>query len=187
MQYAVDLRPRREVNTVKLRDALEFQAPVVRDAALTAHRQLDRLGIRHAFAGGLAVGAHGYVRATDDVDFLVAEDAFEEHEGGIVTFRPGVPIDVGGVRIDYLTVANLGPAARAALQAPETHDGLPVVSLEALVTMKLAANRMRDRADVTELLKRGADAARIRASLEADAGDLLERFDALVAQAMRES
>jgi hypothetical protein len=186
MQFAVQLRPRTEVDAVKLREALEFQAPAVRAAAAAAHEQLTRLGIRHAFAGGLAVGAHGYVRATGDVDFLVASDAFESHPGGVMTFRPGVPIQVGGVSIDYLTAGQLGAHVEAALDAPVASDGLPVVPLEVLVYMKLVAHRMRDRADVTELLKRGADSIRARAYLERNAPDLLERFDALAAQAARE-
>jgi hypothetical protein len=186
VQYGVELQPRREVNVVKLRSAIDFQAPAVRHAALAAHEQLARLGIRHCFVGGLAVGAHGYVRATDDVDFLVEEDAFEEHAGGLVTFRPGVPVHVGGVSVAYLTAAKLGDVARAALHAPEISDGLPVVAIEALIYMKLIAHRMRDRADVTELLKRGADVGRVREWLERNAPDLVDRFDALAGQAARE-
>lgn len=52
--------------------------------------------------------------------------------------------------------------------------------------MKLVAHRMRDRADVTELLKRGADQPVIRAYLATHAADLMARFDELVAQADRE-
>lgn len=180
------MAPRREVGAVKLRQALDFQAPAVRDAAIAAHEQLERLGIPHVFVGGLAVGAHGYVRATDDVDFLVGEGAFESHAGGIVTFRPGVPIHVAGVAIDYLSVEKLGAHMRGALDAPVRSEGLPVVPVEDLVYMKLVAHRMRDRADVTELLKRGVDPAAVRRYLDAHASDLLARFEALVEQAERE-
>ncbi len=48
---------------------------VVADRVLTAMRaaseMLARAGVRHALCGGLAIGAHGYARATKDVDFLV--------------------------------------------------------------------------------------------------------------------
>lgn len=159
---------------------------MVRSAALTAHQELERLGIRHAFVGGLAVGAHGYVRATEDVHFLVGDDALEQHAGGIVTFRSGIPIDVGGVSVDYLTTAKLGAHVKAELDSPVVSDGLPVVTIEALVYMKLVAHRMRDRADVTELLKRGVEVGRVRAYLSAHAPDLLGRFDVLVEQAARE-
>ncbi|MGE3631023.1 MAG: hypothetical protein AB7P00_14060 [Sandaracinaceae bacterium] len=116
----------------------------------------------------------------------MSAEAFEEHEAGVVTFRPGVPIQVGGVSVDYLTVAKLGPHVQAALDEPILSDGLPVVPLEALVFMKLVAHRMRDLADVTELVKRGADVARVRRYLSAHAPDLLARFEDLVEQASRE-
>src|SRR4030095_12699241 len=91
--------PRARVNVMDLRQVFQFVAPKVRDAALKTAGQLNHLGIRYALAGGLAVGAHGYVRATSDVDFLVGDEAFE-HKGGLVTFKPGVPIEVNSVRID---------------------------------------------------------------------------------------
>ncbi len=171
---------------MKMRAAIDVQVPAVRDAALAAHEQLERLGIKHAFVGGLAVGAHGYVRATEDVDFLVDADAFEVHGGGIVTFKPGVPIHVGGVAVDYLSVEKLGAHVRPALEHPLLSDGLPTVPVDVLVYMKLVAHRMRDRADVTELLKRGVDPRPIADYLGRHAPDLCARFDALVAQAAEE-
>ncbi len=187
MQYTVEMTARREVGTVRMREAIDFQSPPVRDAALAAHAQLERLGIRHAFIGGLAVGAHGYVRATDDVDFLVDADAFEVHDAGIVTFKPGVPIHVHGVAVDYVSVEKLGPQLHAVLGAPLVVDGLPTVPVADLVYMKLVAHRMRDRADVTELLKRGVDPGPIRHYLERYAPDLLPRFEAVLEQAAREA
>ncbi|HSN99340.1 MAG TPA: hypothetical protein VLS89_13685, partial [Candidatus Nanopelagicales bacterium] len=60
-------------------------APRVLDALRAASQQLTRVGIRHALVGGLAVGAHGHPRATKDVDFLVGDEAFAHHGGGLVT------------------------------------------------------------------------------------------------------
>ena len=57
-------------------------APRVLDAMRSASDELTRLGVRHALVGGLAVGAHGYPRATKGVDFLVGDEAFEHHAGG---------------------------------------------------------------------------------------------------------
>ncbi len=99
--------PRRQVNRMDLKDMVRFIAPDVRDAALKTAAQLNHLGIRYALAGGLAVGAHGYIRATTDVDFLVGEEAFE-HQGLLVAFKAGVPIEVGGIRINYLSPTALG-------------------------------------------------------------------------------
>ena len=51
-----------------LKEVFQFVSPRVRDAAIKTADQLNQLGIRCALAGGLAVGAHGYIRATADVD-----------------------------------------------------------------------------------------------------------------------
>src|SRR3981189_564915 len=78
-------------------------APEILRAAELASQKLREAGVPHALAGGLAVGAHGYPRTTDDVDFLVGDEAFEKHAGGLVTLR--VPlIAVGKVRIDLVPI-----------------------------------------------------------------------------------
>ena len=60
-------------------------APRILDALRVASEQLTKIGVRHALVGGLAVGAHGYPRATKNVDFLVGEEAFLHHGRGLVT------------------------------------------------------------------------------------------------------
>src|SRR5258708_6411006 len=78
-------------------------APEILAAAEVASRILREAGIPHALAGGLAVGAHGYPRTTDDVDFLVGDEAFVKHAGGLVTLK--VPlIAVGRVRVDFVSI-----------------------------------------------------------------------------------
>ena len=69
-------------------------SPIVIEAMRTASAALSRAGVRHVVVGGLAVGANGYARATGCVDFLVGNEAFEHHEGGLVTLRAGVPFQV---------------------------------------------------------------------------------------------
>jgi hypothetical protein len=64
----------------------------------------------------LAVGAHGYIRATTDVDFCIGEEAFE-HQGFLVAFKAGVSIEVDGVRIDYLSPAALGKQLEKMLES----------------------------------------------------------------------
>lgn len=183
MHHSYAIAPRREYGAVKLGAALDFQSPAVRQAALRAAAELDRLGIRYAIAGGIAVAAHGHVRVTDDVDFLVGEEAFERRPGGLVTFRAGVPIHVAGVRIDYLSPENLGDHIVSALERPVLSDGLPVVPLDALVYMKLVARRLKDQADIAELIKAGADMEPVRNYLAAHAADLLPLFERVAAQA----
>ncbi len=170
---------------MNLGDVFRFVAPRVRDAAVKTATQLDHLGIRHALAGGLAVGAHGYVRATADVDFLVGEEAFEHH-GQLVTFKAGVPIEVDGIRIDYLSPVSLGPQVEEVLDHPPTSEGLAVVPIEVLVYMKLVAKRRKDQLDIIELVKAGADLKRVRRYLEQYACDLMPLFDELVNEALVE-
>src|SRR5437667_12392602 len=177
--------PRRPVNGIDLQEVCQFVSPRVRDAAIKAADQLNQLGIRYALAGGLAVGAHGYVRATVDVDFLVGEEAFE-HQGPLVAFKAGVPIEVDGVRIDYLSPVSLGPQLEEVLDHPPMNEGLAMVPIEVLIYMKLAAKRRRDLVDVIELVKVGADVNRVRDYLRQYAGDLIPSFEELVNEALAE-
>ncbi|MBI3651282.1 MAG: hypothetical protein HY231_09580 [Acidobacteria bacterium] len=62
--------PRRPVNRMDIQEVFRFVAPRVREATVKTAEQLQHLGIRYALAGGLALGAHSYIRATTDVDFL---------------------------------------------------------------------------------------------------------------------
>jgi hypothetical protein len=183
MQLSFAQLPRQRVNALDLGDVFRFVAPCVRDAAIQAVAQLERLRIRYALAGGLAVGAHGHIRATVDVDFLVGEEAFEHH-GSIVTFKAGVPIEVGGIRIDYISPMALGAQLETVLDAPPVSEGLAVVPLEVLIYMKLVARRRKDQVDVIELVKVGADVKQVRRYLEQYAADLIPLFDQLVKEAL---
>lgn len=169
-----------------LKDVFRFVSPQVREATLKTSAQLNHLGIRHALAGGLAVGAHGYIRATTVVDFLVGEEAFD-HQGLLVAFKAGVPIEVGGIRIDYLSPASLGhQVEEAVLDHPPMSEGLAVVPIEVLIYMKLTARRRKDLVDVIELLKAGADEGRVRDYLKQYASDLVPAFEVLINEALGE-
>jgi hypothetical protein len=168
-----------------LKEVFRFVAPRVRDAALKTAGQLNHLGIRYALAGGLAVGAHGYVRATSDVDFLVGDEAFE-HQGSLVAFKAGVPIEVDGVRVDYLSPISLGPQLEEILDHPPMSEGLAIVSIEVLIYMKLVAKRRKNLVDVIELVKVGADLNRVRDYLLEYASDLVPLFEELANEALAE-
>src|SRR5215813_9297326 len=165
MQRSYAQIPRRRARLMDLKEVFQFVAPRVREAAIKTADQLNRLGIRYALAGGLAVGAHGYIRATTDVDFLVGEEAFE-HQGLLVAFKAGVPIEVDGVRIGYLSPASLGPQLEEVLDHPSLTEGLDIVPIEVLIYMKLVAKRRKDLVDVVELIKVGADVKRVRDYLQ---------------------
>lgn len=146
----------------------------VLDAMRAASRQLASLGVRHWLVGGLAVGAHGHPRATKDVDFFVGDEAFEQHAGGLVTMRPGVPIQANGVIVDHLS-AQAGEAfLTTALPGAQE---LAVAPIEVLVYLKLKSPRAKDRVDVIELVKSGIDVARCRTWLAANAPHLVSGLD----------
>lgn len=132
-------------------------APEILQAAEIASAKLREAGIPHALAGGLAVGAHGYPRTTDDVDFLVGDEAFVKHSGGLVTLKLPL-IAVGDVRIDFVSIDESkgeSKQLRPAVESPPVSEQVPIVPLTALVYMKLKAGRQKDTADLVELLKRG--------------------------------
>jgi len=164
-------------------------APEVLHAAEVASRMLREAGVPHALAGGLAVGAHGYPRTTDDVDFLVGDEAFVIHAGGLVTLKVPV-IAVGDVRVDLVSIEDSKGEARQlrpAVDAPPVSGQVPVVPLTALVYMKLKAGRQKDLADLVELLKRGKiDVAAIDHYLQQNAPDFVRKWDVVKETAAKE-
>jgi hypothetical protein len=137
-------------------------------------KKLDELGIPYAIAGGMALAAHGYVRATVDVDILVTDEGLAavhaalEGLGYVPPFTGSKNLrDVGTtVRIEFLVSGQFPgdgkpkPVAfpKPALACVEI-DGIKYLSLPALVELKLASGmtggvgRMKDLVDVVELIK----------------------------------
>jgi hypothetical protein len=157
-------------------------APKVLAAKDVASRALSALGVRHVVVGGLAVGANGYPRATKDVDFLVGDEAFEQHAGGFVTMKGGVPIQVNGVAIDLLSVQVGEDHLATALEAPMGS----IIEAPQLVYLKLKSPRQKDRVDVIELIKAGIDLAACRSYLARYASGLSAAFEDSIAQAAAE-
>jgi hypothetical protein len=157
-------------------------APRVLEAWRAASDALSRAGVRHIVVGGLAVGANGYPRATKDVDFLVGDEAFNRHAGGLVTMNPAIPIEVNGVAIDYLSPHAGEEHLGTALSEPPGS----FIDVARLVYMKLKASRLQDRADVAGLVKAGIDIELCRSYLAEHAPALVPALDKLVAQAASE-
>ncbi len=177
-QVALMTRTRRP--GVDLEAALSAVPSRVAEALKTAMTELDRLGIRHAICGDLAVGAHGWARATQDVDFLVGDEAFEHH-GPMVTSR--VPFQVGAVAVDAI---NFPDAPFLDEELTSQPGQVRIVSIGALAYMKLRANRRKDQVDLIELCKVGVDEEEIRAYLGRHAKELLAAFERLAQQAAEE-
>jgi hypothetical protein len=157
-------------------------ASKVLDAMKAASAALSRLNVRHVVVGGLAVGANGHPRATNDVDFLVGDEAFEHQPGGFVTMKPGVPIQVNGVAIDLLSLQPGEDHLAAAFEAPMGS----MIEAPQLVYLKLKSPRQKDRADVVELLKAGISIDSCRAYLTQHAPPLVPLFEDAVAKAAAE-
>ena len=151
-----------------------------------ASAQLRDLGIRHAVAGGLAVGAWGYPRATKDVDFLVGDEAYRVYPSGLVTMSPGVPIQIRSVPIDSIPMSPGEGFLESDVSAPVVSDGIPIVSIEGLAFLKLKSPRSRDSLDLIELLRQGVDPKPIREYVEMNAPDLLGKFEAVVLRSQDE-
>lgn len=161
----------------------------VLSVARSVSRQLTDRGIAHAVVGGLAVAAAGYNRTTDDVDVLVTDSSSAEIGGDLLggevlgkTVRVrGVDVDVLFADEDYLEEAIAAVVARGGQK-------VPYIGVVPLVVMKVAAGRMKDQADVVELLKRGkVPVARVAALLRRARPELVDDFEALVAQAREEA
>lgn len=137
-------------------------------------KTLGEMNIPFAIAGAMAANAHGYHRTTADVDILIDREdlaKFKLHHIGLgwvdkfegsKNFRDAVT----GVNIDALVVGEYpgdGKSKPVAFPPPASvavvgDDGIPFVSLETLLELKLAsgmtaAHRMQDFADVMNLIK----------------------------------
>ena len=149
------------------------QSPIHRAARRIA-ATLTAMNIPFAVAGALAANAHGHVRTTDDVHILLRPEGLRDFKqqwlgrGWVEKFAgsKGIRDTTNNVDIDVLLsgeypgdglpkpVAFPDPAAAA--EADD--DGVPILSLRALVELKLASgmtapDRPRDLDDVIQLIR----------------------------------
>ena len=132
--------------------------------------------------GGVAVGLHGHIRATLDVDIFVASDARKLAKAletnGFVFDHDQTQFVKRGVVVQLVTIHEVG-------RAPKRYsdiDGIRTVSLADLINMKLRSGRSslvraQDLADVVNLVRRhrlgGAFTPRIDKDLRADFRELV--------------
>ena len=149
--------------------AMRPDLPLV-DQGLTALRRLlAEAGVVHALVGGVAVVHHGYVRATRDLDLLLARADVERLEPllarhgfeRVAANRLRHP--ASGVDVDLLFAGEPRPRTGAPpypspLDLGRSAREPDVVDLPALFELKLTAARHQDLADVVALLK-GLDEA----------------------------
>jgi Uncharacterised nucleotidyltransferase len=135
--------------------------------------RLSELGIRHAVVGGMAMFFHGFRRFTEDVDILVTRsDLALLHEkleglGYVPPFEGSKHLRDAelGVKIEFLVTGDFpGDGKPKPVSFPDPSkvaveiSGISFVNLPTLIDMKLASgmtapNRLKDLADVQELIR----------------------------------
>lgn len=131
--------------------------PTYERAVREVSRMLTEAGVRHALVGALAANAYRTrPRTTEDIDFLVGDEAFETHAAGFVTMR--VPIvEFDGIDVDQVPLTESLRMLEDGLNGAPRSEGVPIASLETIVVMKLLAGRTQDLADVEAIIASGAD------------------------------
>jgi hypothetical protein len=128
----------------------------------------DQHDIDHAIIGGMAVNAHGYVRTTGDVDFLMRREGFvavrqlaEKDVVQSVPTRPRRFVEpTTGVHFD-LRLSGMFPGSGRPgpivfpdpARVSQAINNLRYINLEQLIQLKLIARRYTDLADVVDLIR----------------------------------
>jgi hypothetical protein len=141
--------------------------------ARLAH-DLEAHGIDYAVIGATALLAHGYPRLTEDIDLIMTPEGLERfHEELIgLGYAPAFPgarkrlrSTTDGVSIEVMTTGEYPGDGKpkpvrmpVPAEASTEIDGIRFVTLEKLIELKLAsgisaADRLKDLADVQELIK----------------------------------
>ncbi|HKY40953.1 MAG TPA: hypothetical protein VJN18_33695 [Polyangiaceae bacterium] len=179
------------VEAPKVRSLSELEETAVKSKIVGVLREvsgrLNQQGVRHCVLGAIAVGIHGWPRATRDVDLLLGPEAWRSAPDGTLTALVEMPEQVNGVGIDYLPVSVAGDFLIEAFDRVLITEGVPIAPIEVVILTKLVRLVMRDQADIVELLKAGLfDAAAVESYLEQHAPMLTRRFLELKEQAERE-
>ena len=114
------------------------------------------------------------------------DSAWSKTESGVVTLRAGIPVQAHGIAVDTISVRDDERHLLRAIETAEISEGIPVISVEALIYLKLASPRSQDRQDVLHLVRVGADVERVRRYLDANAPKLREKFEAILRTAAEE-
>jgi hypothetical protein len=128
-------------------------------------------GIDFALCGGLAMAAHGFVRATLDIDFLIREESLDEafrvagekgfnirgldisfKERAVEIRRISKIIGEDVLSLDLLLVTpTVEDVWQSRIQLDFFGHKLSVISREGLIKMKTLAGRPQDLADIHKL------------------------------------
>lgn len=144
----------------------------VQQALTRIAKELERLGVSYAIAGGMALFFHGYRRFTEDVDILVTREALKvihenlEGRGYLPLFAGSKNLrdTIAGVKVEFIVAGDYpgdGKPKPVAFPDPNTVsteiEGMRFLTVEALIELKLASGitnplRGKDIVDVQELI-----------------------------------
>ncbi|MEZ5345802.1 MAG: hypothetical protein R2681_09640 [Pyrinomonadaceae bacterium] len=135
---------------------------------------LDAHSIDYCVIGAVALNQHGYKRFTEDIDLLLNKEGLEKFQNELVGFgyRPAFKdaarkfrTTAENVPVEIITAEEYpGDGKEKPVKFPNPSedqvviDGIKTVTLEKLIELKLASgmtakNRLKDLADVQELIK----------------------------------
>jgi hypothetical protein len=155
--------------------------PTYERAVREVSKMFAEAGIRHALVGALAANAYrNRPRTTEDIDFLVGDEAFERHPGGFVTMRVPV-IEFDGIDVDQVPLSATLAVIEEGLNRAFVSDGVPIAPVETIVVMKLLAGRTQDLADIEAIVASGADRELLSGAVERSVPDRLPTLERLFA------
>lgn len=154
---------------------------MLNDALKRLTADLERSEIDYAVIGAIALNQHGYRRFTEDIDLLLTKEGLEKFREKLVGlgYRPAFAgakrkfrTTEENIPVEIITAGEFpGDGKPKSVQFPNPNefsveiDGIKTISLEKLIELKLtsgisAADRLKDLADVQELIKiKNLDAA----------------------------
>lgn len=140
----------------------------------------------YAIIGAIALSLHGYRRFTEDIDVLISPVFAEFLKANGSRYELSIRGETilliqhqpTGVQIDAV-IQGRKPVDTSAYVFPDPAEVAVgedrVVDLATLINLKLAVNRVRDFADVVELIKRNPDAKDVHDQIHPSLGELYEK------------
>ena len=172
---------------------VDIDPQALREAILMVRKAVRTVdGAYAVFIGGLAVQEYGFMRFTEDVDVVVDAAHYRDVLEKLremdfeITSEFTLKNKQTGALLDLLREGAKLKDSKFSLPHPkELGRNLGFAKLSALICLKLdAGGRLKDLADIAELLKRSMDQASIiRKEIPPE---YHEKYDELVAQARRE-
>lgn len=160
-------------------------------------KRFNEARIPYAVIGAIAMGQHGFIRATVDIDVLLTPQGFEEFKSQFLGrgYDPAYPNAKKairdaetGVRIDVILTGQYpGDGLPKPVRFPDPTefsqeiDGVRVVTLDRLIEMKLASgmtapHRLMDTADALRLVRHLGLSAEFGSRLDASVQPLFQQI-----------